>query len=179
MLRKRKRCKRCITIVHNEFDYDKLAEAIVKANGEIQKTKENKAKPAEKLSFWKSVWYIIINKKQTDGTMTSGLFSFIIECFFNAVAVIGACALVLGIIILITLIVSFKWTFNLLPSNIFIIISMIIILVLIFLFSLIFKGAANEMSVEQDRDYLVSVFSGVVSFVALIVSLVALFKGVG
>ena len=32
---------------------------------------------------------------------------------------------------------------------------------------------------EKDRNYIISVFSGIVSFAALIVALVALFKGVG
>ena len=32
---------------------------------------------------------------------------------------------------------------------------------------------------EKDRNYIISVFSGIVGFAALIVALVALFKGVG
>ena len=37
----------------------------------------------------------------------------------------------------------------------------------------------HEMAKEKDRDYVVAVFSGIVSFAALIVALVALLKGVG
>ena len=37
----------------------------------------------------------------------------------------------------------------------------------------------KEIETEKDRNYIISVFSGIVSFAALIVALVALFKGVG
>ena len=39
--------------------------------------------------------------------------------------------------------------------------------------------SAKEIETEKDRNYIISVFSGIVSFAALIVALVALFKGVG
>ena len=37
----------------------------------------------------------------------------------------------------------------------------------------------NEIDKEKDRNYIVDVFSAIVSFAALIVALVALLKGVG
>jgi hypothetical protein len=46
-------------------------------------------------------------------------------------------------------------------------------------FALLLRASANEFDKEKDRNYIISVFSGIVSFVALIVALVALFKGVG
>ena len=48
--------------------------------------------------------------------------------------------------------------------------------VLTFLISLLFKGAANDIKREEDRNYIVALFSGVVSFVALIISIVALIQ---
>jgi hypothetical protein len=39
--------------------------------------------------------------------------------------------------------------------------------------------SAKEIETEKDRNYIISVFSGIVSFAALIVALVALFKEVG
>ena len=38
--------------------------------------------------------------------------------------------------------------------------------------------AAKEIEIEKDKNYIVSVFSGLVSFAALIIALVALFQGV-
>ena len=49
----------------------------------------------------------------------------------------------------------------------------------IFLLSWILWKSAKEIETEKDRNYIISVFSGIVSFAALIVALVALFKGVG
>ena len=37
----------------------------------------------------------------------------------------------------------------------------------------------NKIETEKDRNYIISVFSGIVSFAALIVALVVLFKEVG
>ena len=56
---------------------------------------------------------------------------------------------------------------------------MVAFVVIVGMFSLIFRAAANEMAKEKDRDYVVAVFSGIVSFAALIIALVALLKGVG
>ena len=47
------------------------------------------------------------------------------------------------------------------------------------LYSFLLWKSAKEVETEKDRNYIISVFSGIVSFAALIVALVALFKGVG
>ena len=60
-----------VTYITNEIDYDKLAEAIVRANQKINDTTiEEKTEPKVKISFEKklllfikSVWLIIIGKK--------------------------------------------------------------------------------------------------------------------
>ena len=44
-------------------------------------------------------------------------------------------------------------------------------------FSLVVRASANEMAAEKDRNYIIAVFSGVVSFAALVAALAALFKG--
>ena len=47
-----------VTYISNEIDYDKLAEAIVKANKRNDDIIEA-SKTKSKQSFWKSVWLII------------------------------------------------------------------------------------------------------------------------
>ena len=44
-------------------------------------------------------------------------------------------------------------------------------------YSLVLWRAAKEVNTEKDRNYIIALFSGVVSFAALIVALVALVKG--
>lgn len=175
--------KRCITIINNTIDYDKLAQAIVKANAVSESSTEKESKPEEKVTlkkFLKTVRDIIINKKQSNGKMTSGLFSIVICSFFNTIAVLGLLFFVLFFIASIITIKKFEWTtINIISTNIFGIVLAIIFLAIIAMLSLFFRASANEMAVEKDRNYIVSVFSAVICFVALIVSLVALVKGVG
>lgn len=83
--------RRNITIINNEIDYDKLAEAIVKAQRKAEEPIEEKVtnvKISPKL-FLKNIWYIIINKKSTNGELTIGVFSLITSFIFKFVSCIG------------------------------------------------------------------------------------------
>lgn len=182
---KKKSNSRVINNIDNlnlEIDYDKLAQAIVKANAVNENSTEKESKPKEKVTlknFLKTVRDIIINKKQSNGEMTSSLFSIVICSFFNTIAVLGLLLFVLFIIASIITIKNFEWTtISTISTNIFGIVLAIIFLAVIAMLSLFFRASANEMAVEKDRNYIVSVFSAVICFVALIVSLVALIKGV-
>lgn len=135
--------------------------------------------PQEKFNFWKAVLLIIRNKKQTNGTLTSGLFGGIVSMFFNVMAILGVVVSVIGLIGIILTAISMEWSAKNAFAYILAILIAIAIIVTILFLSLIFRAAANEMQTEKDRNYIVSVFSGIVSFAALIVALVALLKGVG
>ncbi len=174
--------RRNIIIVNNEIDYDKLEETIIKANTKTKTQKVNNSKKEEKTSvfiFFKVLYYIIFNKKNPNGTMTSGLFSSLISFFFNGLAILGLIVFVGGIIAIVNIVKSCIWTPESIVSNISAIFLLIAFLLITIVFSLLFRASANEIAKEKDRDYIVSVFSGVVSFAALIVALVALLKGVG
>jgi len=158
-----------------EIDYDKLAEAIVKANNTEKEYNNSK----EKLNFLKVIYYIVFNQKQTNGKMISGLLSGLIALIFNIMAILGMGVFVCGIIAMINIIKSCIWSLNAIPYNIAAIIAMIAFVLVIAMFSLLFRAAANEMEKEEDRDYIIAVFSGIVSFAALVVALVAILKGVG
>ena len=177
-----KRCRKKVIIVKNDFDYDKLAKAI---SAESKSEKEDaycEPQEQEKLTFcgfFKLIYYIIFNKKQSNGTMTSGLLSGLIALAFNGLAILGLIIFVCGIVAIANIIKNCVWTSELVANNIATISLMVAFVVIVGMFSLIFRAAANEMAKEKDRDYVVAVFSGIVSFAALIVALVALLKGVG
>ena len=61
-------------------------------------------------------------------------------------------------------------------GNIFSMITIMAMMFSIALFSVILWRAAKEVENEKDRFYLVALFSGIVSFIALIVAVVALYK---
>ena len=138
-----------------EIDYDKLAEAIVKA----QKSSESETSK---------------NKK-----FTSVTFALLISLVFRGIAIIG---FALTIIMPIALWESIKIKQEGILGLLFVILmgafSLACVFVL-FILSWILWKSAKEIETEKDRNYIISVFSGIVSFAALIVALVALFKGVG
>lgn len=171
------------TIINNHIDYDKLAQAIVKALAEANSEKEisiqEEVEPKQKLDirqhirkfletinqFLKLTYCIIFNKKQYKSEMSSVLFSSLMVYFFNTIAFVGVWFIIIMFILLIQ-----NWSWNIKD------IIIVELIGLIAMFSLICRGVANEMAVEKDRNYIVAVFSSVVCFVALIVSLIALFK---
>ena len=139
-----------------EIDYDKLAESIAKANSKLD-AEANQSK-----------------------TFTSGMFSMSVFVILRVIALLGwiiAFALLLGSI---NTFIEMSWNdFSTISRNIFQIIYSITITVLLVLYPLMLWKSAKEIETEKDRNYIISVFSGIVSFAALIVALVALFKEVG
>ena len=139
-----------------EIDYDNLAEAIVKASSQLD-AEANKSKK-----------------------FTSGMFSISVFVILRVIALLGwiiAFALLIGSI---NTFIEMSWNdFSTISGNIFQIIYSITITVLLVLYPLMLWKSAKEIETEKDRNYIISVFSGIVSFAALIVALVALFKGVG
>lgn len=126
----------------------------------------------------KNMWLVITNKADTHGNMTLGAFAIMVSIAFRAVALIGFCIFVLGIIAMVLNVYQMSWS-NWIEGikNVYAITLVVMILLMIGLYSLVMWGASNEMRKERDKNYIVSVFSGVVSFAALIVALVALVKG--
>lgn len=168
----RKRNRKVVVHNHiNEIDYDKLAEAIVKAN-EVSKAE---SQHSEKIGFWKAVWKIIRNKESKNGKRTAILLAEIMATFFNVAALIG---LAFSGLILIGSIFGLKWNVEI--TQIIIQVAATAILILFVLaISLIFRCIANEIGAEKDRNYITTLFFGFTSLASLIVALVALFKGVG
>ena len=72
-----------------EIDYDKLAEAIVKAiNAKDASSEEMQTKPKVGIiNFFRVVYYIVFNRRKTNGTMTStlmgGMLSFAFKICFS------------------------------------------------------------------------------------------------
>ena len=139
-----------------EIDYDKLAEAIVKANSQLD-LEANKSKK-----------------------FTSGMFSISVFVILRVIALLGWIIAFALLICSINTFIEMSWNdFSTISGNIFQIIYSITITVLLVLYPLMLWKSAKEIETEKDRNYIISVFSGIVSFAALIVALVALFTGVG
>lgn len=160
---------------NNDIDYDKLAQAIIKTQNQHI---EGEDIPEEKVGFLKGIWLILSNKKDTNGVFTMSLFSMFTSLLFKVIAIIG---FVLGPAIIVVTICSTVESIKA-GNNIFFTILTAIAFIAVSIFMIVFMvivwGASNEIDKEKDRNYVISVFSGIVSLVALIVAIIALLKGV-
>ena len=140
-----------------EIDYKKLAQAIVEAQNDAEKQR------TERKSF------------------VSNSFALGISLFFRFISIIGIAVCIIGFISIIQHAVNTAvWsTASNIVSNIFALGIIGLFLIAFGVYCIIMWRAAKEIETEKDRNYIISVFSGIVSFAALIVALIALFKGVG
>ena len=140
-----------------EIDYKKLAHAIVEAQNDAEKQQ------TERKSF------------------VSNSFAFWISLFFRFVPIFGIAVCIIGFITIIQYAINTAvWTSaNNVVANIFALGIVGLFLIAFGAYCIIMWRAAKEIEQEKDKNFIVAVFSGIVSFAALIVALVALFKGVG
>lgn len=163
-----------------EIDYDKLAEAIVKANNKqntepTQQEEEINLSIKQKLKILgKGIVQILTCKNKTESALTTGFFAMLVSMLFRAVAIFGVVAFVALISGLIETCSGMSWAGFAIITNVFTIATTILIGIAILLYSLVIWGSATEIENERDKDYIISVFSGIVTFVALIVALIAL-----
>lgn len=146
--------------VNVDIDCDKLADAIVRA--------QKKAEQQTEISI-------------TDAKMTTGFFAFIANLFFNGAGWMTAIlSVLLGVAIWIVGVKDLNWqgTSNFI-LNTFVLLVITAVLVVSLLVSIMMIGAAKEVKQSRDKNFVVSVFSSLTGLVALIVALIALFKGVG
>ena len=87
--------------------------------------------------------------------------------FFGSLAVVG--------VSIIELIQS-PWTKDVISTNIAAVIMTIVVLVIGLFLPLLLRVLALGIRKEKDKHYVLAMFSGMTGFVALIISLVALFK---
>lgn len=167
-----------------EIDYDKLADAIIHAEKRATQKERIDNTQEEKISvkkFFSAILKIITNKTDTGGVMLQGTFALILNVFFNLLAFVCVIIAILFFVAVVKSVVELPWSSYSTSSWISSIIAfvfMILMVILMLICSILLKGSANEVERENDKNYLVSVFSGVVSMVALIVSFIALYQGV-
>lgn len=138
-----------------DIDYDKLATAIVKA---LEKT--------------------ITDANQSE-KFTSGTFAMVIVVAFRCVAILGWILAIATSFAIVNMVQSFVLDgLRSVVGNVLGIAFSVALFVILVLYSVLLWKSAKEIETEKDRNYIIAVFSGIVSFAALIVVLVALFKGV-
>lgn len=147
-----------------DFDYKEFSKSLVKAQLEAEEQKQKETKQVEK----------------TEGSKTVvSLLAFLSSVAFALLA--GACfALFIGGIMAFSSVVELE-TMQMLTIQIkicFYIVYWLVFLASLF-FGIIFFACAKEILKEKDRDFIMSAFSNIIGFIALIIALIALVKGVG
>ena len=116
-----------------EIDYDKLANAIVKANRMADKEElQPEQKGKTKIKFFKGLWQLIKGDIDTEEQMTLGLFSLILSGFFFVIAIIGFIFSAYGAYSLIVQAMKFEWMYDQILSNIVFIVLTALSLIIIF-----------------------------------------------
>lgn len=163
-----------------EIDYDKLAEAIVKAQKKAEETTVEEKTPKKKVKFFKTIFAIIFNRNKTNGEFLPGAMSGLIWYIFIAFAVIFASASLTAICS--TAHIVCNWINGTIPFNG----GSVLVAILLLLFAacsatlaLLMRAIANDIENERDKHYLLSIISAITGFFAMIIALIALFKGVG
>ena len=156
-----------------EIDYDKLANAIVRA--------QNQSSTIE--SYNEDGYEYVC--KTLSGKTKRNYFSFSIGQFISWLFYVIAGGVVYLSVMFDSAIKEYYYNLSLAENHsvLFSKITSIAAAIVFFLISMltfcILFNIAREIKKEKDRNYIISVFSGIVSFAALIVALVALIKGVG
>ena len=161
-----------------EIDYDKLAEAIVRAQqraNEIEITYED----APQFPWYKRLYYFIFNNSPQKSTGLNKFFRLIVLLFFRLCSFMSLVLLPFVFILCVSaasrleygLKNIFDWLWL---AEIYILTPFALLILLV-----VTWDAGNQLSQEKDKNIIMSAFSNVTGFVALIVALIALFKGVG
>lgn len=171
-----------VKIIKHEIDYERLentiANAIKKSEEPIEKA--NNTQKFSLFSYFRALFIILFNKKETHG-LTNSFFTFIVSVVFKLFGYLGC--LISFAICIYTIYHSFciDWSLELIKSCMIEFLSYLlffVISVVVFSLSVLLVGASREIEKEKDKNYIIAIFSGIVSFSALVVALVALFKGV-
>ena len=165
-----------------EIDYDKLAESIVKANDKASADKEktkNENHSKDNQSTFQLILDVILNKRKTNGQILSSSMAKLMQGLFNFLAIVFFALGISGIGFMSRTIYNMFVNHMITYNDITYLISYIFVSVILFLTSFIMRAIANDIGNETDKNYIVSVMSSIVGLAALIVAMIALFKGVG
>ena len=143
-----RKSRRNLTIINNEIDYDKLAEAIIKANTNSQET-YSPSRECMKYVLNPVFWCVAIFTEILAIAMFVSILKSVTTVFAS------------GNLNQITAL-FFEFALTLFMAG----------------FSIITIITAKEIDKENDRNYIASMFSNIVAIAALVISLIALLKGV-
>lgn len=158
-----------------DINYEKLADAIITAQQKINKQPEELPKiKGENIGIVNAISGILQNKKDTSDRMTMGFMAIPIMILFKVMSSLGFAIVAVGIYAGVMQAISMTWIGVSIAINIGVLLLISVLILIMFLYSVIMWGAANEMEKTEDKYFVAAVFSGMVSLIALVVSFIAL-----
>ena len=142
-----------------------------------ENTKQKKDKFTLKL-FFSAIGHILKGDVETQGELTTGSFAILSAAVFRLIAIVGITFAGVFAWALGRAAITVTWIGWGILTNAIEVLTGIVIIISIILYSVFLWGASNEIMKEKDKNFVIAVFSGMVSFAALIVALVTLFQGV-
>lgn len=143
-------------------------------NKEKKRKKEGPNKLMLLIYLWKGGLYL----PDEDGNnrivqdFIAGLFALFAWTLLFSTIIIFAAVIYASVAVI-------KWSPKTISNNIVGIVLTIVLLMFSSTAALILKVMSNDVKNEKDRHYVIALFSSMVGFLALIISVIALFKGVG
>ncbi len=163
-----------ITNIQNcHIDYEKLADAIVEAEKRAKTKTLETTTLKKKTSLFTAIWYIFRGKQSPDGQLSVAPFAIVIGVLYRTISLTGLIALVYFIVVSISFWKQQSW-YGTVVSNCIAILIEIVLWFAALLYMIVLWGAANDIKEEKDKNYIVSIFSGLVSVAALVVAVIAL-----
>lgn len=157
------------------IDYDKLATAIVKAEKRAKESQESEAK-AKRLPLIKalrSLW----KGESSDGRSLTAPFAMVLSFMFKGLSVL------LAVFLIALWVVTFSnpeivriWSARGASFAILYFVVLITITIVLGIFWVVLHGASAASMIEKEPDNILGAFSGMVSFVSLVIALIALLR---
>ena len=143
---------------------------------EVDKELGEKKDKKQKFKFLKTIGQIITGKYDTDEDENAFTMATLTSLIVNGLAIVLLFGSLVVVGVSIIELIKSPWTQDVILTNIAAVIMTIVVLVIGLFLPLILRVLALGVQKEKDKHYVLAMFSGMTGFVALIISLVALFK---
>lgn len=124
----------------------------------------------------KTIWRVICGKIDFEDDIHSKAIAMLISLIFNLVALLLAITSIVVLVATIYFAATVSWTSEFFEKNLMVCVVASLVVLLCLVVAFILRLTALGIEKEKDRNYVIALFSGLTGFIALIISLIALFK---
>lgn len=146
--------------------------------GKGKNGKKEPVKGKDKKSLFKAIKRLLKGDTGKEGMLTAKAFAIITGSIFRIAVFCLLIALFAFWYAFVRAGLSYSWNGLGIIANILIILFAIAITILVLLFGVVLIGIGKDIERENDKNFIIAVFSGLTSFASLIIAVIALVKAV-